>query len=191
MDPLYEGNPPILSADGPVKYCINRIPEPENWKVEIVCDICDTTTETVGGFQSEVDAREFIGLNAEKFYAMKKAQAQITCYQRAAQQLMRACEMAARRFGFAANWIENSYGGSNKDVELVRSYARAARRSSASVASLLGQQVDYDGRIIAAAPELLEACKIAVDALGCDRVREDRLRAQEIIHKAINRAKGG
>lgn len=35
---------------------------------------------------------------------------------------------------------------------------------------------------------LVAACKVAVDALGCDRVRKDRLVAQEIIHKAAKRA---
>lgn len=32
---------------------------------------------------------------------------------------------------------------------------------------------------------LIAACKIALDALGCDRVREDRLNAQRIIVKAM------
>jgi len=36
--------------------------------------------------------------------------------------------------------------------------------------------------------DLLEACKIAIDALGCDRVRQDRLRAQELIQAAIRKA---
>lgn len=35
---------------------------------------------------------------------------------------------------------------------------------------------------------LLGVCKVAVDALGCDRVRTDRLVAQEIIHKAVKKA---
>ena len=32
--------------------------------------------------------------------------------------------------------------------------------------------------------DLRIACKIALDALGCDRTREERLHAQELIHKA-------
>lgn len=35
---------------------------------------------------------------------------------------------------------------------------------------------------------LLEACKVALDALGCDRTRQDRLEAQRIIHTAIKKA---
>ena len=37
--------------------------------------------------------------------------------------------------------------------------------------------------------EMLEACKIAIDALGCDRTGQDRLEAQKIIHAAIAKAK--
>jgi len=33
--------------------------------------------------------------------------------------------------------------------------------------------------------ELLRACHAALDALGCDRVRQERLGAQKIIHAAI------
>lgn len=36
--------------------------------------------------------------------------------------------------------------------------------------------------------ELLAACRIALDALGCDRIRQERLRAQELIHAAVKRA---
>lgn len=36
-------------------------------------------------------------------------------------------ELAAARLDFAANWIENSYGGSNQDVANVRNYADIAR----------------------------------------------------------------
>ena len=32
---------------------------------------------------------------------------------------------------------------------------------------------------------LLKACQVALDALGCDRTRIDRLNAQRIIHAAI------
>ena len=42
-----------------------------------------------------------------------------------------------------------------------------------------------DATLIAAAPELLAACQVALDALGCDRTRQDRLEAQKIIHAAI------
>ena len=51
-------------------------------------------------------------------------------------------------------------------------------------------QTENNARLIAAAPELLKACKIALDALGCDRIREDRLVAQRIIHKAVKQAEG-
>lgn len=51
---------------------------------------------------------------------------------------------------------------------------------------------EANARLWAAAPDLLaerdalrEACKVALDALGCDRVRQDRLEAQEIIHAAL------
>ena len=37
--------------------------------------------------------------------------------------------------------------------------------------------------------DLLKACQIALDALGCDRVRQDRLEAQKIIHATIKRNK--
>ena len=42
-----------------------------------------------------------------------------------------------------------------------------------------------NARLIAAAPDLLRACLIALDALGCDRTRQDRLEAQKIIHTTI------
>lgn len=45
-----------------------------------------------------------------------------------------------------------------------------------------------NARLIATAPELLQACKIALDALGCDRSPEDRLEAQRIIHKAVEKS---
>ena len=47
-----------------------------------------------------------------------------------------------------------------------------------------------DARLIAAAPDLLQACKVALDALGCDRIRQDRLEAQRIIHAAVRKAEG-
>jgi len=34
--------------------------------------------------------------------------------------------------------------------------------------------------------DLMNACGVGIDALGCDRMRLDRLRAQEIMHKAVN-----
>jgi len=46
--------------------------------------------------------------------------------ERAAQEL----EDAAKRLDFLTNWIENSYGGLNQDVELGRSYAREARKAA-------------------------------------------------------------
>lgn len=48
-----------------------------------------------------------------------------------------------------------------------------------------------DATLIAAAPDLLRACQVALDALGCDRTRQDRLGAQKIIHAAVIKAKGG
>ena len=42
--------------------------------------------------------------------------------------------------------------------------------------------------LISAAPDLLEACKVALDALGCDRTLQDRLEAQQIIHTAVKKA---
>ncbi len=47
-----------------------------------------------------------------------------------------------------------------------------------------------NARLIAAAPDLLKACQVAIDALGCDRTRQDRLEAQKIINAAIIKAKG-
>lgn len=41
--------------------------------------------------------------------------------------LVEALDVAAKRLDFLANWIQNSYGGTNKDVELGRQYAIAAR----------------------------------------------------------------
>jgi hypothetical protein len=40
-------------------------------------------------------------------------------------------EEAVIRLDFLTNWIENSYGGKNQDVELGRSYADAARAAIA------------------------------------------------------------
>lgn len=51
-------------------------------------------------------------------------------------------------------------------------------------------EVQANMHLVAAVPELLEACKIAIDALGCDRTRQGRLEAQEIIGAAIAKAKG-
>lgn len=45
----------------------------------------------------------------------------------AAPELLEELEYAAARLDFLTNWIENTYGGTNRDVELGRSYARAAR----------------------------------------------------------------
>lgn len=53
-----------------------------------------------------------------------------------------------------------------------------------------GEDAEANARLIAAAPEMLEALKIALDALGCDRLRQDRLVAQKIINTAIKKAKG-
>ena len=39
-----------------------------------------------------------------------------------------------------------------------------------------------------ATADLLAACEVALDALGCDRVRQDRLEAQHIISAAIAKA---
>ena len=43
---------------------------------------------------------------------------------------------AAKRLDFLASWIENTYGGTNQDVELGRSYARRAR---AAIAAATGE----------------------------------------------------
>jgi len=67
----------------------------------------------------------------------------------------------------------------------------AGLSDDAQTAIAINKEDKANANLIAAAPELLEACEIALDALGCDRVRVDRLEAQEIIHKAINKAKGG
>lgn len=45
-------------------------------------------------------------------------------------ELRKDLELAADRLDFAANWIENSWGGTNIDVELVRRYAIDARSSA-------------------------------------------------------------
>lgn len=45
----------------------------------------------------------------------------------AAPKMKRALEDAAKRLDFLTNWLENTYGGSEKDIELGRSYARTAR----------------------------------------------------------------
>jgi len=45
----------------------------------------------------------------------------------AAAKLVEALELAAKRIDFLTNWIENTYGGSNGDVQLGRQYAAAAR----------------------------------------------------------------
>ena len=45
--------------------------------------------------------------------------------------LLTALEEAAVRLDFLTNWIGNSYGGENQDVELGHSYARAARAAIA------------------------------------------------------------
>lgn len=39
--------------------------------------------------------------------------------------------------------------------------------------------------------DLLAACRTAIDGLGCDRVRQDRLNAQRIIHAALAKAEEG
>ena len=51
-------------------------------------------------------------------------------------------------------------------------------------------EADANNRLLAAAPDLLRACHVALDALGCDRVRQERLDAQKIIHAAIQKAQG-
>ena len=48
---------------------------------------------------------------------------------------------------------------------------------------------EANARLIVAAPDLLVACETALDALGCDRTRIDRLEAQRIIHAAIKKAR--
>lgn len=49
---------------------------------------------------------------------------------------------------------------------------------------------EANARLISAAPELLEVCKIALDALGCDRLWQDRLEAQRAIRAAMRKATG-
>lgn len=43
-----------------------------------------------------------------------------------------------------------------------------------------------NARLWAAAPEMYKALKIALDALGCDCLRQDRMEAQKIIRAALN-----
>ena len=50
-------------------------------------------------------------------------------------------------------------------------------------------QTENNARLIAAAPELLKACKIAIVALGSG-FAEDRKRAQAKVLKAVNQAEG-
>ena len=50
-------------------------------------------------------------------------------------------------------------------------------------------QTENNARLIAAAPELLKACKIALAALG-NSFTEDRKRAQAKVLKAVNQAEG-
>ena len=59
-----------------------------------------------------------------------------------------------------------------------------------TIAHFEGSQAEEHAKLFVAAPDLLAACEVAVDALGCDRVRTDRLRAQELIHETIAKAKG-
>lgn len=49
-------------------------------------------------------------------------------------------------------------------------------------------ETEANARLIAAAPEMYKSLKVALDALGCDRLRQDRLEAQKIIHAAITAA---
>ena len=52
------------------------------------------------------------------------------------------------------------------------------------------RDAEANATLWAAAPGLLKACQVALDALGCDRTRQDRLEAQKIINAAIIKAKG-
>ena len=56
--------------------------------------------------------------------------------------------------------------------------------------ALVLEEAIANAHLMAAAPDLLAACKIALDALGCDRIRQDRLEAQRIINAAISAAEG-
>lgn len=61
-----------------------------------------------------------------------------------------------------------------------------------------GVWVDYDdvnheeamanAKLIAASPDLLTACKIALDALGEDRTPSERRGAERLIHEAVKKA---
>lgn len=53
--------------------------------------------------------------------------AQIVSDHNAVLRLVEALDLAAKRLDFLTNWIENTYGGTNSDVQLGRSYAEDAR----------------------------------------------------------------
>jgi len=44
--------------------------------------------------------------------------------------------------------------------------------------------------LLAAAPELLRACKVALDAFGPDRTPSERRAAERLIHEAVKKAEG-
>jgi hypothetical protein len=62
----------------------------------------------------------------------KEHAAQIVADHNAVLKLETALELAAKRIDFLTNWIENTYGGSNRDVELGRQYAAATRDAALS-----------------------------------------------------------
>lgn len=78
---------------------------------------------SVGTDEGE-DSQPICCMIGEREYEEHVANARLMA---AAPELLTALNDAATRLEFLTNWIENSYGGSNQDVELGRSYVREAR----------------------------------------------------------------
>lgn len=82
-------------------------------------------------------------------------------------------------------------GGDYAIVEIVESGCRAIiGEANHRVGENEYRDAEANARLWAAASGMLEALKVAIDALGYDRTRQDRLEAQKIINAAILKAKG-